>query len=126
MTTPTHPRDVPVEAVRELARERAERTSLRHLAPEIGLGHSTLHNFINGAAPHPRVRLLLAEWYLRETGGAGGRESVQPYVSALEILLAGLPPGSRERARDEVLDVVERGFTRAGRERPGWMAALRS
>lgn len=128
MTTSTNPRDVPIEAVRELARDHAERTSLRHLAPEIGLGHTTLHNFLNGAAPHPRVRRLLGAWYLRVTGGAAEAESesVQPYASALKILLGGLPAESRDRAAGEVLDVVERGYEGAGRERPGWLDALRA
>lgn len=127
MTSPTNPRDVPIEAVRELARDHAERSSLRHLAPEIGLGHSTLHNFLNGAAPHPRVRRLLGTWYLRVTGGTAEEEGdpVQPYASALKILLGGLPADSRERAAGEVLDVVERGYESAGRNRPGWLDALR-
>jgi hypothetical protein len=126
MTSPINPRDVPLEAMRELARDHAERTSLRHLAPEIGLGHSTLHNFLNGATPHPRVRRLLGLWYLRMTSGEGGAaESVEAYASALEILLGDLPASSRERAADEVLDVVERGYQTAGRTRPGWLDALR-
>lgn len=127
MTTASpNPRDVPIEAVRELAREHAERTSLRHLAPEIGLGHSTLHNFLGGAAPHPRVRRLLGLWYLRVTGGGDGTDAVQPYASALQVLLGSLPPASRDRAQQEVLDVVERGFTRAGAGTPAWLQALRS
>lgn len=127
MTTPsTNPRDVPIEAVRELARDHAERSSLRHLAPEIGLGHSTLHNFLNGAAPHPRVRRLLGVWYLRVTGGeAHDDESVRPYVSALEILLAGVPGDARARAAGDVLDVLERGHAAGGGAPPAWLDALR-
>jgi hypothetical protein len=52
-----------VSVVREFARERAERSSLRILAPEMGLGHSTLHNFLSGADPHPRIWSKLREWY---------------------------------------------------------------
>lgn len=127
MTTPTNPRDVPIAAVRELARDHVERTSLRHLAPEMGLGHTTLHNFLNGAAPHPRVRRLLGEWYLRVTAGETQTEaSTRAYASALEILLGGLPVSSRGRAAGEVLDVVERGYEKAGKPRPRWLDALRS
>ncbi|HLM66118.1 MAG TPA: hypothetical protein VK358_01260 [Longimicrobium sp.] len=126
MTSSTNPRDVPIEAMRELARDHAERTSLRHLAPEIGLGHSTLHNFLNGATPHPRVRRLLGTWYLRMTSGEGGAaESAETYASALRVLLGDLPAPSRERAAGEVLDVVERGYDKAGKTRPGWLDALR-
>lgn len=118
-----HPRDVPIEDVRELARDRAEQSSLRHLAPEIGVGHSTLHNFLNGAAPHPRVRRLLALWYLRETGAAGDeQETLTPYTSALEVLLGGVPAAARNRATGELLDVLDRGY---GTAKPSWLQALR-
>jgi len=121
-----NPRDVPIDAVRELARDRAEQTSLRHLAPEIGLGHSTLHNFLNGAAPHPRVRRLLGLWYLRETGAAGAEEeSLRPYTSALDLLLGGVPATARRGAAGDVLDVLERGYTAGGGRKPGWLQALR-
>jgi hypothetical protein len=123
--TSMHPRDVPIEAVRELARDRAEQSSLRHLAPEIGLGHSTLHNFLNGAAPHPRVRRLLGIWYLRQTGAAqADDETVRPYASALDILLAGVPAAAREHATRDVLDVLERGYAPTGKT-PDWITALR-
>lgn len=122
MTSTANPRDVPVEAMRELARDRVEQSSLRHLAPEIGLGHSTLHNFLNGAAPHPRVRRLLGLWYLRETGAADGEASLRPYASALEVLLGGVPGGVRGRATAELLEVLERGY---GSARPGWLQTLR-
>ena len=124
MTTSMNPRDVPIDAVRELARDHAERSSLRQLAPEIGLGHSTLHNFLSGAAPHPRVRRLLGLWYLRVTGAAGD-DDLRPYASALDMLLAGGPAELRERAAGEVLDVLERGYAGSGKDAPAWLAALR-
>ena len=124
MTTSMNPRDVPIDAVRELARDHAERSSLRQLAPEIGLGHSTLHNFLSGAAPHPRVRRLLGLWYLRVTA-AGGEEDLRPYQSALDVLLAEVPAELRERAAGEVLDVLERGYAGSGKDAPAWLAVLR-
>ena len=125
MTTSINPRDVPIEAVRELARDHAERSSLRLLAPEIGLGHSTLHNFLAGAAPHPRVRRLLGLWYLRVTGGGEDGEALRAYTSALDVLLAGVPAELRGRAAGEVLDVLERGYTESGTGAPPWVQALR-
>lgn len=125
MTPSTKPRDVPLDDIRELARDRAEQSSLRHLAPVIGLGHSTLHNFLNGAAPHPRVRRLLGLWYLRETGAEGAEEEVvRPFASALDILLSGVPAEAREAAMRDVLDVLERGYAAIGKT-PDWIAALR-
>jgi hypothetical protein len=86
MTQQIHPLDVPIGAVRDLAREHAERSSLCLLAPEIGLGHTTLHNFFSGAAPHPRVRRLLGLWYLRVTGSP--EDKLRTYVAAVDVLLA--------------------------------------
>jgi hypothetical protein len=76
--------------VREYARERAELSSLRKVAPEIGLGHSTLHNFLKGANPHPRVWRALRTWYAEaSTRDAGDGEP--PKVDPLR--------GERERLR---------------------------
>jgi hypothetical protein len=126
MATSINPRDVPLDDIRELARDRAELSSLRHLAPEIGLGHSTLHNFLNGAAPHPRVRRLLGLWYLRETGAEGAEEvALRPYASALDILLGGMPDSARPGAAGEVLDVIERLHASSGAKKPAWLQALR-
>jgi hypothetical protein len=122
MMTSMNPRDVPIDAVRDLARDHAERTSLRQLAPEIGLGHSTLHNFLNGAAPHPRVRRLLALWYLRVTGGGDDAET---YAAAVDVLLASVPEEARSSAASDLLDVLERGYDASGTARPPWLTALR-
>jgi hypothetical protein len=126
MTTAINPRDVPIDAVRELARDHAERTSLRQLAPEIGLGHSTLHNFLNGAAPHPRVRRLLGLWYLRVTGGSAEDFSLRPYAGALDVLLSDVPQEARSGAASELLDALERGFAASGMQTPPWLSALRA
>jgi DNA repair protein RadC len=69
--------DPQLSAVREFARERAQRSSLRILASEIGIGHTTLNNFLDGAKPHPRIWRALREWYERENArGAVEREPV--------------------------------------------------
>ena len=55
--------------LRAYAQAETERSSMRAVAERIGMGRTTLYNFLAGANPHPRVRRLLALWYLRETGG---------------------------------------------------------
>ena len=127
MTQQIHPRDVPLDAVRDLAREHAERSSLRQLAPEIGLGHSTLHNFVKGASPHPRVRRLLGLWYLRETAGSPEEFKLRPYVAALDVLLADVHESARARARVTLLECVsDHVYGVSGGESPDWLAALRA
>jgi hypothetical protein len=125
------PRDyraVPVEAMRRFAQDQAELTSIRQVAAEIGLGRTTLHKFVVGETmPHPRVRRLLALWYLRRHGHAADDDAaVRPYAAALQILLGDVPEDARERATAEVLDVLERGYTVAGGEPPAWLDALRA
>jgi hypothetical protein len=119
-------RAVPVEAMRRFAQDQAELTSIRQVAAEIGLGRTTLHKFVAGETmPHPRVRRLLALWYLRRHGQGADGESLRPYASALQILLGGVPDEVRARATDEVLDVLRRGYA-AGGEPPPWLDALRT
>jgi hypothetical protein len=121
-------RAVPVETMRRFAQDQTELTSIRHVAAEIGLGRTTLHKFVSGETmPHPRVRRLLALWYLRRHGHtpSGDDEALRPYASALQILLGGVPDETRARATDEVLDVLERGYAASGGERPAWLDALR-
>lgn len=68
--------DPQVAVVRDFAKERAELSSQRGLAAEIGIGFGTLHNFLGGSNPHPRTWRVLREWYEREkVRGVGERES---------------------------------------------------
>jgi hypothetical protein len=115
--------EAPIEDVRALAQERAEQTSIRAAAEEIGLGHSTVHNFLRGAEPHPRVRRKLLAWYAWGAAPDGG---VKAAGEALDALTEGLPGEHRVRARAVLLDVVEQAH-RAVRDHdvPGWIGALR-
>jgi hypothetical protein len=47
-------------------------------------------------------------------------------VSALDVLLAGVPAELRGRAAGEVLDVLERGYGASGAATPAWLQALRA
>ena len=109
-------RDVDIDRVREYAAVAANRTSLRTLAPEIGLGHSTLHNFLGGAAPHPRVRTALCKWYLRETGAG---EDVR---AALETLSAYFPAEVRPDVQQALLGTMAESFRKLDMQAPDWLA----
>lgn len=120
-------RTVPLEVLREFARSQAELSSIRLVAEDAGVGRSTLHKFITaGTVPHPRVRRLLALWYLRRLSGVDELELVRPYVSALDILFGEVPETSRGRAMLAVLDDVERAYTDAEEEIPRWVNVLRT
>lgn len=114
-----------MEVLREFARHQAELRSIRSLAEDAGVGRSTLHKFITaGTRPHPRVRRLLALWYLRRLDGLEETELVRPYLSALEVLVADVPEPSRGPVTTGVLDAVDRGYAAAGEETPLWVNAL--
>ncbi len=120
-------RTVPLEVLREFARSQAELSSIRHVAEDAGVGRSTVHKFITaGTTPHPRVRRLLALWYLRRLSGVDELELVRPYVSALKILFGDVPESSRGRAMLAVLDDVEHAYTAAEEEPPPWVEVLRT
>lgn len=119
-------RELPIEMVRELARHRSEQRSLRYVADQIGVGPSTLHNFLKGAMPHPRIRHKLAEWYVRELGRGGDAYPDGAYASAVLMLVSGLPAEGREEAREDLISLVERLYDQHDLPRPAWMERIRS
>jgi hypothetical protein len=104
-----------IEAIREYVTDKAERSSVRVTADAIDVRHSTLHNFIQGAMPHPRIRRLMVEWYARDTAGEGA-----PWREAVDALLSGLPADRQPEGKRVVLDAVERVYRAAGIEPPAW------
>ena len=119
-------RTVPLEVLREFARSQAELSSIRVVAEDAGVGRSTLHKFITAdTTPHPRVRRLLALWYLRRVSGIDETELVRPYVSALEVLIGDVPEPSRGRATTAVLNDVDQAYADAGEAAPRWVSVLR-
>lgn len=118
-------RAVPVETLREFARDRAELTSVRQVAAEVGLGRTTLHNFISeDTTPHPRVRRLLALWYLREKEKEQAGFSPETYTSALGVLFGDLPPQDRAQAMATLLQSVVAMYENMGVPLPPGLADL--
>lgn len=105
-----------MQPVRSAAREAAESSSLRILAPEIGIGHSTLHNFLNGAEPHPRVRRKLHDWYAQRGDGGESR-----FRSCLDRLTQDLPVDVGFRLRPALARVLASGYAESGLELPPWI-----
>jgi hypothetical protein len=119
-------RAIPVEVLRDFVRSRAEITSIRQVAAETGLGRTTLHSFVNGeTTPHPRVRRVIALWYLDWLETAPDLDVVRPYASALEVLISGMPETQRDGTLAVVLDGLESGYTGGGEPPPRWVELLR-
>lgn len=125
--TPADYRAVSIDALREFARDESERTSLRQVAQAAGVGRTTLHKFIQEkTSPHPRVRRLLALWYLRERADVAERATADGYAGAMELLLAAFPEDVRTRAWWELMEAVERLHEAHGVPAPAALPAVRA
>jgi AcrR family transcriptional regulator len=119
-------RAIPIETLREYAREASVRTSMRQVAAEAGVGRTTLQNFVQGGtSPHPRVKRALAEWYLRERDQAAHDAVAEDFAAALEVLVAELPEEARRQARATLLEILDRVHSLVGVPLPAGLAALR-
>lgn len=120
-------RAVPLEVLRDFARSVAELGCIRETAQDAGVGRSTLHHFITkGTTPHPRIRRLLALWYLRRVSGLDELDYLRPYLAALDVLLSDASESVREDATLDVLTSVENRYVAAGQDAPPWIAVMRS
>jgi hypothetical protein len=115
------PDAVPIDELRRSVRHECKQRSQREVAAEIGLGRTTLHNFVTRETnPHPRVRNLLHKWYRTRAVQDGGA------LSAWAVLLDGLPAEVVAVAYGRFLDTVEWAHREAGREPPAWLANARA
>ena len=55
-----------LEKLRERARAEVDKTSLRHVAGDVGIGYSALNRFINGSKPRAESMKRLEAWYSAE------------------------------------------------------------
>jgi hypothetical protein len=100
--SPEQLRRVPLATLRGRARRACERRSVRAVAAEMGVGRTTLRNFVyEGTTPHPRVRRLVALWFVSQPADREVEED------ACEILLAAVPAASRALAQEELIIFVK-------------------
>lgn len=119
-------RAVPLETLREFARDESERSSLRQVAAAVGVGRTTLQNFIQAeTSPHPRVKRLVALWYLKQTTRSEEEESAEAYATALDLLVGALPVERRGEARRTLIEIVERVHGLLGVPLPAGLLAVK-
>jgi hypothetical protein len=122
----TNFRDIPLEVLRDFVCTRAEDSSIRQVAAEMGLGRTTLHSFMYAeTTPHPRVRRKIALCYLDWLQTAPDIDLVRPYAAALDVLINGLPERQRAAAVEIVLDGLQLGSVSDGESPPRWVELLR-
>ena len=76
---------VPMGVLREAVRERVELTSIREVAREVGMAHTTLADFLKGTEPYGANRAKLRTWY---EGEGGELARLRARVAELEKRLA--------------------------------------
>jgi hypothetical protein len=99
-------RAIPLETLRERARVACELSSVRVVAAQMGGGRTTLRNFIDeGRTPHPRVRRLMALWFVSQI------RDVPAHADACAVLLATVPL-NRQAPAQKALVVFVRDLQR--------------
>src|SRR5690606_24964255 len=117
--------DVPIELLREAARTRAQETSLRETAAEIGLSWSGLRTFLAGTNPHLTTRRKLATWFDVRRDAPSGRLRRAAAQTALSLLVTELPAEVQPELTEGILAVIERSYRKAELSPPTWIAELR-
>lgn len=119
------PRSVPVEVLRDFARSQTEVASIRVVADAVGIGRSTLNKFILGrTSPQPRIRRLLALWYLERSEFAAEYDVVRTYASALDTLTSLLTTERRTATATRIIAELEAGFAADNIQVPRWLHVL--
>lgn len=104
-----------IEEIRSQLRKIADRRSLRDVAGEVGVSHTTLYGFVGGDAPSERTERLVREWLSRGTAeGEEGHEWVDDMLRVVRYAQGEHPMDDAERRRVQ-FDMLG-GMIRLGRD----------
>ena len=121
---PTDGRLIP--RMREAVATRAESTSLRSTAREVGMSPTGLKKFLQGTAPYTKTIHRLRSWYLQHAANSVEALSPDDALAAFGVLVHGLPPGAaRALTIERMIEGLEQGYVRTGRKVPAWVASAR-
>lgn len=121
--------DIDIDAVRRYVNARANSSSVREVARQIGIGNTSLDKFLNGSVPYARNRALLCEYYLREHRVHPIQQAeavmVRRQDETPEALLTGLLKDLRGEARTEarlrITNALGQAYRRMGLAEPEWL-----
>lgn len=114
-------RYVSISRLRDAARARAEATSARAVAREIGVAHRGFLLFLDGSRPQPKTLEKLLAWYGEHVERTEG-PAISP-SDALLVLVRSLPPEHRAGASAAVISTLYRFHADIGVELPQELAA---
>ena len=111
--------EIDIAEVRELANRRADATSVRQVAREIGMRHTSLEKFLAGSEPYAKTLIPLCEWYLRVTNSRPATANHQDTVVVdaeghLDALLVDLRGEARTEARMRIATALAQAYRRMG------------
>lgn len=115
-------RYVSIPRLREAARARADASSQRTVAREIGIAIRGFQLFLDGSRPQPKTLEKLYAWYRAHVERTEG-----PPISATDALLVlvhALPPDRRPAASSVVIATLRDLHAAAGVECPPDLVAL--
>jgi hypothetical protein len=119
--------EINLDEVREYANRRADATSVRQVAREIGMRHTALTKFLSGSEPYAKTRVPICEWYLRVTKARPAAAEHQEESAVLdpdghlEALLVDLRGEARSEARLRIAHVLAQAYRRMGMAEPSWL-----
>jgi hypothetical protein len=130
--------EIDLAPVRRYMQGRADASSVRAVASDIGIGHTSLEKFLDGSAPYAKNRQLIVEWYLREHQQRPVRERMevpsellasdpqQPAAADpeghLDALLSDLRGEPRSAARLLIKRHLAHGYRLMGKPAPAWLS----
>lgn len=118
---------IPVEELRTWYVERCAMSTIREVAADVGVGHSTLFALVSGKTRtlQPRIRKVLAGYYLAHRGDDDSQR-VENAKAAFRTAASFFPEPARARVVLHLLATAEAEYLAAGQDVPGWLRALRS
>lgn len=118
---PSRDLGVPVDVLRNAARERAEATSLRAAAREIGMSWRGLEAFMEGTRPHPATVRKLTAWYLKRVAAGELEVSAEAAEAAFTVLLSHIPAERRQAGLDRLTTCLREFCVSEGVALPSWL-----
>ena len=89
------------------ASKRAEATSVRATALEIGMSRTAFRHFLKGGKPHPSTREKLVMWYAVYRSGRAGELATADAQAAVSLLRRFLDGSTSRRIREARLaDII--------------------
>jgi hypothetical protein len=118
-------RSFTIRRLREAIAARAENTSLRNVAREVGMSPTGLKKFLQGTSPYSPTLRRLRSWYVQYAGVSSGGLEYQDAHAALNVLVHDLTPEARRSTTHRFIECLARGYNDSGKSPPSWIAELK-